>query len=706
MSLDCGRNRGNGANSSYSRDRRYHDCLSLYQRLCSRVRVPHCEEGHGPTLQERPLFASVVPQRCCSLGVFGVVGSPWDKPSGGAWAPRVSSASVRPHQTRDCLSRVLGLERMLRVHAKTVPASKVVGAGVSVFDRVEGACLVPRASLGTENTFVDGAGAAPCSLPGEDNLGYSENDLVDDAESVLGGRDHLAPSTAGESSGISGLLEVSESVSPLHVLPVINSLNSSLGVDVSACACAAAAALPAVAAPRSWSTVARLSDAVVAPAHASPMHRACSAGGSGGFLPVQKSTSYCLRNSWSDTVRVQGPTGTKRVKGGVSGLAEDLRPVTEVGAGVNLRPAGGVREQVAGSIPRRQPGTGTRRVREGAVTSSLHPEVPGIRFVSPGRGLDIRQSMGWTKVCETTRSGIWVLKGDARTRMLPENLDHLRVRWISRGTYETAWVTPGHDCLCSYQYGHGAAVRPQTNDPIWHGVIGLCGRRELPTGVNLNRYSGPSSCIRWHSDNEPLFGPQNSPKLIVSISLGNSVEFKVRRGRGSVPSLITLDHGDLLVMDGLTQSEYVHCTASGLQGPRVNLTFRWVAQHIASCPLSGVMGCVLPSCVQGLAEPDPRGGWGKGYKWSSSWGLVLFLLILVSFLLVGTLINIGWGLRYSGQRPSCSVVHFPSRGRARWVGGRRWPLSRRRQRSKGVSIYFPRVACLGDNIYSFFQEYD
>ena len=302
--------------------------------------------------------------------------------------------------------------------------------------------------------------------------------------------------------------------------------------------------------------------------------------------------------------------------------------------GVNVRPAGGVRGQVAGSHPRKQPGTGTRRVREGVVTPSLHPEVPGIQFVSPGRGLDIRQSMGWTKVCSTTRSGIWVLKGNARARMFPENLDHLRVRWISRGTYETAWVTPGHDCLCSYQYGQGAAVRPQTNDAIWHGVIGLwervapllspfCAREELPTGVNLNQYSGPSSCIRWHSDNEPLFGPQNSPNLIVSMSLGNSVEFKVRRGRGSVPSLITLDHGDLLVMDGLTQSEYVHCTASGLQGPRVNLTFRWVAQHIASCPLAGAVGCVLPSCVQGLAELGPLREWGWGNKWSSFWGLIV-----------------------------------------------------------------------------------
>ena len=75
------------------------------------------------------------------------------------------------------------------------------------------------------------------------------------------------------------------------------------------------------------------------------------------------------------------------------------------------------------------------------------------------------------------------------------------------------------------------------------------------------------------------------------------MEFKVRRGRGSVPSLITLDHGDLLVMDGLTQSEYEHRTVSGLQGPRVNLAYRWVTQHAASCPHAGVVGSVLPTCA-------------------------------------------------------------------------------------------------------------
>ena len=87
------------------------------------------------------------------------------------------------------------------------------------------------------------------------------------------------------------------------------------------------------------------------------------------------------------------------------------------------------------------------------------------------------------------------------------------------------------------------------------------------TGVNLNRYSRSDPCIPWHKDNESLFGPQNQPELIVSVSLGHSVVFMV-------PSPIRLDHGDILVMDGLAQSEYEDRTVSGLQGPPINLTYR------------------------------------------------------------------------------------------------------------------------------------
>ena len=77
------------------------------------------------------------------------------------------------------------------------------------------------------------------------------------------------------------------------------------------------------------------------------------------------------------------------------------------------------------------------------------------------------------------------------------------------------------------------------------------------------------------------------------------------------------------------------------------------------------------------------------------------MLILVSVLLVSTWIHIRRGHRHSGQRPSCSAVHFSSRGRARWVGGRRWALSRRRQSSKSVSFYFPFISFFGKILYSF-----
>ena len=141
-------------------------------------------------------------------------------------------------------------------------------------------------------------------------------------------------------------------------------------------------------------------------------------------------------------------------------------------------------------------------------------------------------------------------------------------------------------------------------------------------------------------------------------------------------------------MDGLAQSEYEHCTASVLQGPR----------HTASCPLACVVGCVLLTCAQGLAVPNSH--WlGEGEsKWPSSGRLVLLLLILVSVLLVSTWIHIRRGHCYSCQRLPCSTVHFPSQGRARWVGERRWRLSRRRQFPRKRAFHFP---CIWGEDYIF-----
>ena len=68
---------------------------------------------------------------------------------------------------------------------------------------------------------------------------------------------------------------------------------------------------------------------------------------------------------------------------------------------------------------------------------SILPEVLDTQCVSPGRGWGSRQSMSWRKVFGTAVSGVWVLKGNARGRMLPANLDHLSVQRRKQGSYDT-----------------------------------------------------------------------------------------------------------------------------------------------------------------------------------------------------------------------------------------------------------------------------
>ena len=129
--------------------------------------------------------------------------------------------------------------------------------------------------------------------------------------------------------------------------------------------------------------------------------------------------------------------------------------------------------------------------------------------------------------------------------------------------------------------------------------------------MNLNRYAGNGSFIPWHCDNERLFGSPFERKVIVSMSLGHSALFKLRRRASkNSPSQIRLDHGHLLVMDGLTE----HSTAFEVEGPRVNLTYRCISQHIRSCSLSGLIGGALPSDAQDLAEPHSSVGGSRKSK--------------------------------------------------------------------------------------------
>ena len=171
--------------------------------------------------------------------------------------------------------------------------------------------------------------------------------------------------------------------------------------------------------------------------------------------------------------------------------------------------------------------------------------------------------------------------------------------WERKGSYHTAWAVPcNSSCSCSYAYGHGPAIGPHTGERCWPLLAGVwkaiaplmqpwCAEGEVPTAANLNLYRKRSSCVGWHCDDEPLFGKCGDPKLIVSVSLGSCALFSWRRQSCSSDEgrSCRLDHGDILVMDGQCQDEFLHRTNPGREQDRINITFRWVKQHVSSCPL-------------------------------------------------------------------------------------------------------------------------
>ena len=263
------------------------------------------------------------PQSGASFAAFSTVSCPSSSSLAGSVGPHAAARSGSLLFDEECrqdpefLNRVLGLERMLRVKAsfsgsETVPVSKVSGAvpGISVLDDgMDGTCSAPRALPGAEDTLVYHV--------------HDFDDCFNDADSALGVRDQPARLGAGENEGTTGLLEVREP--DLRMRPVtvvasatageregiigfrgfdsslcmpINSLNSSGSVDADACA-RVVAALPAAAAVASCvgTSLALRSSASVA----------------------QRLSLPCIPIRGRTRIGFQGPTGRKRVKGGVYG---------------------------------------------------------------------------------------------------------------------------------------------------------------------------------------------------------------------------------------------------------------------------------------------------------------------------------------------------------------------------------------------------
>ena len=136
-------------------------------------------------------------------------------------------------------------------------------------------------------------------------------------------------------------------------------------------------------------------------------------------------------------------------------------------------------------------------------------------------------------------------------------------------------------------------------------------------------------------------------KLIVSVGLGNFALFRWRRQ--SCPSdegrSCRLGHGDILVMDGQCQDEFLHRTDPGREQDRINITFRFVKQYASSCPLlkAGV-ACCLPACAKGSSVPV-LGNTVNGFLFFffvSSWCLVCLGVLVLLAAFVRTRLGFLW----------------------------------------------------------------
>ena len=148
-------------------------------------------------------------------------------------------------------------------------------------------------------------------------------------------------------------------------------------------------------------------------------------------------------------------------------------------------------------------------------------------------------------------------------------------------------------------------------------------REWVPTAANLNLYRGRFSRVDWHSDNEPLFGARGGVEAHCFNEFRYSgalqVEGRVLSWTDEADSC-WLDHGDhSWSWMANVRTSFFTVRILVWEQERINITFRWIKQHVASCSLSEDRGGMLFANVcAGFHRFLPRSLWGKALS-GDSW---------------------------------------------------------------------------------------
>jgi len=142
---------------------------------------------------------------------------------------------------------------------------------------------------------------------------------------------------------------------------------------------------------------------------------------------------------------------------------------------------------------------------------------------------------------------------------------------------QQVWMGEPH---CSYRYS-GVTFEPEPWHPLVQkltGWVNLQLNRQFNC-VLLNLYQNGGDHMGWHSDDEPELGP--SPD-IASLSLGQARRFDLKHKSMQHQLNLTLQNGDLLLMQGPCQQYWEHRVPKQAQASsmRLNLTFRYIQKPL------------------------------------------------------------------------------------------------------------------------------
>ena len=168
---------------------------------------------------------------------------------------------------------------------------------------------------------------------------------------------------------------------------------------------------------------------------------------------------------------------------------------------------------------------------------------------------------------------------DAYFAGLMDEIDfqHDRVKLYGKEIITRREVAWHGDAPYQYTYSHST----KTAAPWTPALARLKGEVEAASGDRfncclLNLYHSGEEGMAWHADDEKELQRDGA---IASVSLGPTRRFLFRHKSDKQKVEISLDHGSLLVMKGVTQTHWEHSlpVMKRVKEPRINLTFRKIA---------------------------------------------------------------------------------------------------------------------------------